>query len=126
MNTYFIYSNIKVNTLHPNDGPFPGFKLVTYENESWTMGTLIDIGVDAGFTNLGHHRVYGQLWRAEDPNRLYEFEDIIGIRSGFNELIKIPVEVESEGIIDALTYRIKNLPKPFEIIPSGRWSIKKS
>ena len=126
MRTYFIFNNLKVHPFFLSDGPFPGFKLLTWDHESWTYGTLLDIGNDAGFTPIGHYKVFGQLWVADDMPKITELEDLLGVNRGFMEPVKVLVNIETDvkEKVDAITYRLKNIPSNYGIVEDGKWWIK--
>ena len=131
MKTYFIYNNLKVNTLFPNDTPIPGFNLVAWDTEAWTYGTLLDLGDDASFTPIGHTKVSGQLWYADNTKAIKELEYFAGVKSGFVREIEVPVIVEcNEDLIkeeiSAITFALNEINSTkYEIVDNGKWYIKK-
>lgn len=125
MRTYFVYNNLKVNPFVLHDSPVPGFELLSWDHESWTEGTLLDIGGDAGFTPIGHHRVYGQIWIAHSFEHVDFIEQAFGCSSGISSPEKIKVKVEPDSIIEAITYRLTKIPSDSKIIEDGKWLIKR-
>jgi len=129
MSCVFIYNNIKVSPFLPGDAPFPGFDLITFDRESYTFGTLWDIGLDAGYTKIGLGVVYGQLWKATEKTALEELREIIGVTSGLTEEVEVPVTVELDNErteIKALTFSLTKIQKHYMIIDDGYWIIKRS
>lgn len=128
---YFIYNNLKVNTFILQDQPFPGFSVLSWDNQCYTKGTLLDIGLDATFIPNGDYRVYGQLWTVDDTNKASEFEYFLGIREGLKKLIEVPVNIECEeekfGIYKAATFTSNKLIlSDFKVVKDGKWMIKRS
>jgi gamma-glutamylcyclotransferase (GGCT)/AIG2-like uncharacterized protein YtfP len=125
----FIYNNLKVSPLLPGDAPVPGFEVFTYERESYTYGTLWDIGVDAGYTRIGKGVVYGQLWKITDNSKIEELYHFTGIKSGLMEEVIVPVEINIDEIktkIEALTFSLTSINKNYNIIDDGYWLIKRN
>jgi gamma-glutamylcyclotransferase (GGCT)/AIG2-like uncharacterized protein YtfP len=114
----------------PNDAPYPGFELVTYDNESFTYGTLWNIGKDSGMTRIGKGIVYGQLWRSTNNNSIEELIDFIDQRTGTLEKAIVTVEVkiqqyEIQTKIDAVTFFLTKIQKEYNIIDDGYWLIQR-
>jgi hypothetical protein len=127
MELYFIYNNLKVSPFLPYDAPPVGFDLLTYDNESWTYGTLWDCGRDAGLTVIGKGEVYGQLWVAEDMTRVKELEDLYGVCRGLTRTTRIPVKVQfEEEPIKATTFVLEKIIPSYTIIQDGKWLIKRN
>ena len=129
MRAYFIFNNLKVNTFTLQDQPFPGFELLTWEHESFAFGTLWDIGNDAGYTQIGISKVYGQIWLAHDTQQISELEYFVGAKSGLTEPVTTKICVQYETIIekiDAVVYRLCEIKSIYTIIPDGKWLIKRS
>ncbi len=129
MRAYFIFNNLKVNTFVLQDQPFPGFELLTWDHESLVDGTLWDIGGDAGYTPIGLHQVYGQVWIAHDTNQITELEYFLGVYSGLTEPMQTKAYIHSDGVLDILNvvvYRLKDIKSIHTIVPDGKWSIKRS
>lgn len=130
MDCYFIYNNLKVNTFILQDQPFMGFELLSWDHESFTYGTLWDIGIDAGYTKIGLGKVYGQVWTTKDYSKLNEFQDILGIGLGRFELVEIPVTIQYDKLlsenIKAYTPQLNTIKTDYEIVKDGKWSIKRS
>jgi hypothetical protein len=125
MKTYFVYGNLKVNPFILNDTPLPGFEILSWDHESWTEGTLLDLGNDAGFTPIGHHKVYGQIWIAKSFEYLRFMEESFGVHSGISSPEKIVVKLEPDTTLEAITYRLTNIPSDSKIIKDGKWIIKR-
>lgn len=128
---YFVYNNLKVNTFILQDQPFPGLSVLTWETQSYTKGTLLDIGVDSVFIPNGNYKVFGQLWTVEDLNKISEFEDFLGIHDGLKKIIEIPVTIEYDkerlGQYKAITYTSNKLIlSNFKVVEDGKWMIKRS
>lgn len=129
MRLFFIFNNLKVNTFALQDQPFPGFELLTWEHESYADGTLWDIGPDAGYTQIGVSKVYGQLWLAHDLQQIKELEYFIGAKTGLTEPIPAKITVQDEHFvekIDAIIYRLREIKNIYNIIPDGKWIIKRT
>lgn len=130
MRSYFIYNNLKVS-MHIHDAPVPGFSVLGYENQASTIGTLWDIGHDAGFSLIGKTEVKGQLWLADDVDAIALLEEYAGVRSGFNEPIKIKVKLKVEDVppiyetVEAITYRLTSLKNYYKIVNDGWWALKR-
>lgn len=124
MPCYFIYNNIKVSPFKPfAEAPIPGFRVLAWD--SWTIGTLLDLGEDAGFIKLGHHKVHGQLWLADDLTHLDLLEGFCGVDNGITVPDKIPVtvpinELEKEELT-ANTFVMAGLKRSYNIIRDGKW-----
>jgi len=133
-NLFFIYSNLKVHPfiggqtikgmapeLYPT--PFPGFELLSWE--AYTMGTLWNLtDIDeAGFTLIGHTKVFGQLWKLENEKEFDLFEQCVG-KDTLTEKIEvdatIPFDFDSETL-KATTYSLQKILPKYEILSSGRW-----
>lgn len=130
MDAYFIYNNLKVNTLMPGDAPLPGFNLLTYDQESWTTGTLWNLGEDAGFSHIGHHKVKGQLWTVERKADIEALESFSGVSSGLMEPVQIEVKIEAWNgeiteTLQAVTFRLKELDPSYQVVTGGNWWIKR-
>lgn len=130
MDCYFIYSNIKVNPFILQDQPYYGFSRLTWDTESWTYGTLWDIGVDAGYTKIGKGQVYGQLWTTEDHSKIRELESIFGVEKGLMEPTEVEVIVQPEPLlkekIKAVTFQLTSILNEYKIVNDGKWLIKRS
>ena len=130
MECYFIYNNLKVNPFILQDQPFPGCDLLCWDNQSYTYGTLWDLGVDAGFTRIGKGKVYGQVWVAKDYSKIREFQELLGIFSGRTELVEIPVTIQYECLVSeeikALTNQLTKVDTKYQIVEDGKWLIKRS
>jgi gamma-glutamylcyclotransferase (GGCT)/AIG2-like uncharacterized protein YtfP len=128
MRAFFIFNNLKVNTFNLKDQPFPGFELLTWEHESYTNGTLWDIGFDAGYTPIGISKVHGQLWLAHDLNQISELEYFLGVDSGLTEPLTTKIFIQDEfGLdrIDATVYKLKQIKTAYNIVYDGKWMIKR-
>lgn len=128
MRAYFIFNNLKVNTFALQDEPFPGFELLTWEHQSYAYGTLWDIGVDAGYTPIGLAQVQGQLWLAHDIQRIEELEYFIGAKSGLTEKSFAKIHIQADGIfenLDATVYKLAQIKPIYNIVPDGKWMIKR-
>lgn len=129
MRLFFIFNNLKVNTFALQDEPFPGFELLTWEHESYTDGTLWDIGTDAGYTSIGLSKVQGQLWLAHDLQQIKELEYFLGAKTGLTEPISAKITVQDDYFaekIDAIIYRLREIKSIYNIIPDGKWIIKRT
>lgn len=129
MRAVFIFNNLKVNTFNLRDEPFPGFELLTWEHESFTNGTLWDIGNDAGYTPIGIAQVYGQIWLAHDLNQLNELEYFLGAKTGLTEPMKTECYIMCDGIaekIDVTVFRLREIRTIYSIVSDGKWIIKRS
>jgi gamma-glutamylcyclotransferase (GGCT)/AIG2-like uncharacterized protein YtfP len=123
MPAYFIYSNLKVNPFLLGDRPLPGFELVAWD--SWTLGTLWDIGEEAGYSIIGKTKVHGQLWRLEDNSNEELIKQCSGIFSGLNREINVEVVVPIDELVSenlmATTYALQEINTCYKIVSDGRW-----
>ena len=127
MELYFIYNNLKVSPFLPYDTPLPGFNLLTYDNESWTYGTLWDCGVDSGLTVIGNGEVYGQLWVAENLSMVKELEYLYGVHKGITKPTKVPVNIQFEPeVVKATTFTLEKIIPSYTIVQDGKWLIKRT
>lgn len=130
MRTYFVYSNLKVSPFINGDAPIPGFELLTWDHESSVPGTLWDLGHDAGLTKIGKGVVYGQLWVAENTEKIRLLEEYMGVYSGLTEPNQVDVKVttpdgEIQEIIKAVTFHLTNIKNSYKIVEDGKWQIKR-
>jgi hypothetical protein len=128
MRAVFIFNNLKVNTFTLQDEPFPGFELLTWEHESYTHGTLWDIGFDAGYTPIGITKVHGQIWLANDVQQISELEYFLGVNSGLTEPIKSKICVQDNFTVeklDATVYKLREIKHAYNIVYDGKWLIKR-
>ena len=128
MQAFFIFNNLKVNTFNLRDEPFPGFELLTWEHESYTPGTLWDIGFDAGYTPIGLGKVYGQLWLSHDTQQILELEYFLGAQSGLTEPLKTKIYIQDDfGVekVDAIVYKLREIRNDYNIVYDGKWMIKR-
>lgn len=126
MSFYFIYNNLKVNPFILQDQPYPGFELLTWDNESWTDGTLWDLGLDAGYTKIGLGSVYGQVWKCLSHSREKELEDMF-IHDNLLKPTEIKVLIQDIPpiIITARTFQLNSILTDYKIISDGKWMIKR-
>lgn len=128
MGAFFIFNNLKVNTFNLKDEPFPGFELLTWEHESYTNGTLWDIGFDAGYTPIGISKVHGQIWLSHETQQISELEYFLGVHSGLTEPIKTKIFVQDVfglDTIDATVYKLREIRSAYNIVHDGKWTIKR-
>ena len=128
MRAFFIFNNLKVNTFNLKDEPFPGFELLTWDHESYTNGTLWDIGFDAGYTPIGISKVHGQVWLAHDINQITELEYFLGVNSGLTEPVKTKIFIQDTlgtEKIDATVYKLREIKSAYSIVYDGKWLIKR-
>lgn len=130
MYCYFIYNNLKVNPFLLYDQPVDGFEILSWDNQSWTYGTLWDIGVDAGYTRIGKGSVYGQIWLTRNVNKIPDLEDMLGVYRGLREPVEVNVNLEIEPLviekIKAITFQLKTISNEYKIVNDGKWLIKRS
>lgn len=125
MEVYFIVGNLKANPFKLNTfPPIPGFRMLSWD--SWTYGTLWDLGEDAGYSLIGKDKVYGQLWIPEDYNQLTMLESFCGVDTGLTEPVDItvtfPVEDKlSTEELPAVTYALSKLSTEYNIVSDGKW-----
>ena len=128
MNAFFIFNNLKVNTFQLKDQPFPGFELLTWEHESYTEGTLWDIGFDAGYTPIGISKVHGQVWLSRDHQQISELEYFLGVHSGLTEPMKTKIYIQDNfgnEKITATIYKLREIKSIYSIVYDGKWLIKR-
>jgi hypothetical protein len=128
MRAFFIFNNLKVNSFLLKDEPLPGFNLLTWDHESYIHGTLWDIGNDAGYTPIGISKVHGQIWLAEDLDRIQELEFFLGVKSGLTEPIVTECYINSNefvGTINTVVHKLSKIETIYNIVPDGKWLIKR-
>lgn len=113
------------------DAPIPGFDLLTWDHESSVPGTLWDLGHDAGLTKIGRGVVYGQLWVANNIDKICLLEEYMGVYSGLTEPTPVEVKVatndgEIQEIVKAITFHLTNIQECYKIVEDGKWQIKRS
>ena len=124
MEAYFVYNNIKAHPLKFNTGAtIPGFRVLSWN--SWTYGTLWDIGQDAAYTVVGNGKVFGQLWIPEDYSNLHMLESFCRVDEGLTEPVEIDVAVPVGGVevekLSAITYALSEVNTAYKIIQDGKW-----
>jgi len=125
---YFIYNNLKVNPFVIQDKPFPGFELVTWDHQTSTIGTLLNLGFDAAYIEAGHMLVKGQLWKSDDRIACRKLEDVFLTGDDFVMIdVKVCLSIEDEQVkTDAITFALKQLkPGQYNPIPTGQWNFPK-
>lgn len=128
MRAYFVYNNLKQNPFVPGDAPLPGFELLTWEHESFIVGSLWDIGPDCSYTTIGQTEIHGQIWLEESRGAGKELEYFSGVRSGLTELVTVPVRIKYDGVdteFDVCTFRLKQILPTYKLLRNGSWWIKK-
>jgi len=117
-----------VDTFRLQDLPFPGFSQLTWEHESTIDGSLFDIGEDAGYTNLGIHKVSGQIWLAEDTEQIRELECFLG-SPNITEPIQVQADIKTNDLIidkmPVIVYKLREIKENYKMIHTGKWSIKR-
>ena len=130
MAIYFIFNNLKVNSFILQDTPYPGFELLTWDKESWTHGTLWDLGEDAGFSIIGKSNVNRQLWICKDTQKEKDIYKFFGVELGISEPIDVEVNIKThedlvEEQIKAKTFALTKILENYRIVNNGFWSIKR-
>jgi gamma-glutamylcyclotransferase (GGCT)/AIG2-like uncharacterized protein YtfP len=129
MDAVFIFNNLKVDTFHLKDAPFPGFEILTWEHESFLHGTLWDLGVDAGYTEIGLNNVYGQIWITEYPNQLLELNEFLGYPNITSpKRKKVTIHSSADMIneeLDCIVYTLNTIKSEYKIIKDGKWQLKR-
>lgn len=129
MYLYFIYNNLKVSPFLGYDAPFPGFTNLTWDHESYTFGTLFDIGKDAGFSKIGLSKVYGQLWVAKDTTKIKELEDFLGVpRLNYPTDVEVTVQINEleSSKLKVTTFALEKIVPSYQIVEDGKWLIKRN
>lgn len=124
MEAYFIYNNIKAHPFKFNTGaPIPGFRVLSWD--SWTYGTLWDIGEDAAYTVIGNGKVFGQVWIPDDYKNLHMLESFCRVDEGLTEPVEISVQIPVDGldveILPATTYALSQINQAYQIVQDGKW-----
>lgn len=125
MPCYFIYDNLKAHPFILQDSPLPGFEILSWD--SWTLGTMWDIGDDAGYTKIGKQKVHGQLWKLEDPSRpvIEKIREYAGIYKGVKEetlvTVKVPINDLISHDLQATTFSLSKIDTNYTIVNDGRW-----
>lgn len=127
---YFIYNNLKVNPFILHDSAYPGFELLTWDKESWTQGTLWDIGHDAGYSVIGNANVCGQLWICRDNSKESDVAKLFGVEIGISRPIEVKVKIKPNGDtqedeVSAKTFALNNIEDSYIMIKNGFWTIKR-
>ncbi|NBP56314.1 hypothetical protein EBU71_07245 [bacterium] len=129
MQAIFIYNNLKVDTFNLRDQPFPGFELLTWEHESYIHGTLWDIGLDAGYTEIGIDNVYGQIWLTDSIDPLQELSYFLGYPNRtYQKKMRAIINDDNNLIkeqIDATVYILKEIRPEYKRINDGKWFLKR-
>jgi len=129
MQAIFIYNNLKVDTFNLRDQPFPGFELLTWEHESYIHGTLWDIGLDAGYTEIGIDNVYGQIWLTDSIDPLQELLYFLGYPNRtYRKKMRAIINDDNNLIkeqIDATVYILKEIRPEYKRINDGKWFLKR-
>lgn len=129
MQAIFIFNNLKVDTWNLNDAAFMGFDVLTWDNQSYVSGVLWDIGCDAGYTHIGLNNVYGQIWTTESLQAINELEYFVGLHSGLTESFKTKAIITEEALtpveIDVSIYKLKEIKTNYQIVPDGKWVLKR-
>jgi len=130
MSLYFIYNNLKVNSFVLHDTPYPGFELLTWDMESWTFGTLWDLGDDAGYSRIGKSDVKGQVWICKNKEKENELNKFFGVEIGLTEPVEINVNIKTNDNIvveevKAKTFALTKIQKEYTIVNDGYWMIKR-
>lgn len=128
MHTVFIVNNLKVSPFLLYDGPVPGCELLTYENESYTKGSLWDIGPDAAFYD-GAFTVRGQLWKIHTSEALGHLSLLLGEHSGLTQRKVLPVTIDVDDVkvnIDAIVFRLTQVSKSYKLVETETWQIKRT
>lgn len=123
---YFVYNNLKVHPFLMGDAPLPGFELISWDNYTYTDGTLWKLDFeDAGYTKIGIHKVHGQLWKTEDTSKIDFLEECFGVHKGLTSPIEIEVTVELGDLdkpkLKATTFALEKINPGYEIIKEGKW-----
>ena len=123
---YFVFNNLKVHPFLIGDAPLPGFELLSWDNYTYTEGTLWKLDFeDAGFSKIGIHKVHGQLWKTEDSKQIHFLEKCFGVNKGLCYPIEIDVTVEigdsDKPKVKATTFALETIRPSYEIIKEGKW-----
>lgn len=115
MISYFVYNQLRVNPFLLYDRPFPGFEIVTWDNQSFITGSLVDTEIGEAYIEYGNELIRGQIWKTEDLVAGRKLEDAIGLASGLLELIKIEATImlddapKEEKTLETYTFALKSL-----------------
>lgn len=128
MHTVFIVNNLKVSPFLPYDSCVRGCELLTYDTESYTKGTLWDIGFDSAYY-VGENRVRGQLWKLTSDKALEDLSELLGAKSGLTKKCFTPVtiEVDKEVIttIDSIVFRLTSIKEQYKLVHDEVWTVKR-
>jgi len=128
MDLIFVVNNLKVSPFLPYDRPIPGCSLLTYEHESYSTGSLYDLGKDAGFFREPQKLVRGQLWTIDSEKILDDLSLFFGESSGLTKKCYHTIEISIDNVISkvsAMTFELTKIPKTAKIINDSNWTIKR-
>lgn len=121
----FVYDNLKV-TLNPGDAPYSGFEILAGESQCSVIGTLYDLGYNAGFFSSGNTQIRGQVWTTYNSHLIHELKDLIDPK-GNVRISTTNVTITEEGdklVIPAMIFELQSAPFFAKIIDSGYWPVK--
>jgi hypothetical protein len=125
----FVPNNLKVDPFHLRDQPVPGFDLLTWDHQSYVFGTLWDIDGDAGISEVGIDRVYGQVWTYDHGDQLKVLYEYFGApKISYPVVRKVYIEDKDDLInekISATIFLLSKILPQYTMIRDGRWSLKR-
>jgi gamma-glutamylcyclotransferase (GGCT)/AIG2-like uncharacterized protein YtfP len=128
----FVYNNLKVNYLILGDQPYPGFDVLTYENQSFVRGSLYHLGSDAGFTCSGHTKVWGQIWISDTDDSFRELQEFVYPEGNIRPVLTKAtiLEKNEQGKVEnievpVVVFTMTKVPMSAPRIDSGDWDIQR-
>lgn len=112
MISYFVYNQLKVNPFILNDEPFPGFEILTWDNQSYIVGSLKETEIGDAYIEHGNELIPGQIWHTDDIIAGRKLEDAVGLATGILELIRVDATIlidDSPESVNTLTFALKSL-----------------
>jgi gamma-glutamylcyclotransferase (GGCT)/AIG2-like uncharacterized protein YtfP len=121
----FVYDNLKV-TIHPGDAPYYGFEILAGEVQCSVIGTLYDLGQNAGYHQTGNTKVRGQIWTTNNSNLIQELKEF-AYPKGNVCLATVHVTITEDNekmVIPATTFALEKPPLSGKVVDSGYWIVK--
>lgn len=121
----FVFDNLKV-TFNPHDAPYHGFEMFAGDQECETLGTLYDLGGNAGYFPKGDTKIRGQVWYTDDESCVDELQEFAYPRSNVCQY-RIRVKIaKGDGplIVPATVFALCEVPEVPRRIESGYWPVK--
>lgn len=121
----FVYDNLKV-TLNPGDAPYYGFEILAGESQCSVVGTLYDMGHNAGFFPTGNTQVRGQIWTTYNSSLIQELKEFIDPKGNVRIATRnVTITEENDKlVIPAMIFELQSAPHFSKVVHSGYWVVK--